>query len=239
MPFLMALLVAACSPTPSPSPNVTTQPLLAPSPTPAPTLTLTPTPSQTAVSTTRHLSVGSIELDYPSDWSVMDQGWPTTGMGQTLAIIGTLPWGSCAPSDLNCHYQLRLDPGQITVEIGTLLLAADNICDLGRTRSDLAARGPSDPQATGSLTRVDGRPAVRTDYAVGQTDYYHSDEWRDWLIAAPGTTTSGYTINAMYRGPGLETLRAELDQLVASVRLGPSTAGNPTQPTDCGSPFPS
>lgn len=235
MPFLVALLLAACSPTPSPSPNVTTGPLLSPPPTP----TLSPTASQTASSITRHLSVSGIELDYPSDWSVMDQGWPTTGMGQTLAIIGTLPWGSCAPSDLNCHYQLRLDPGQITVEIGTLLLVADNICDLGRTRSDLVGRGPSDPPATGSLTRVDGRPAVRTDYAVGQADYYHSDEWRDWLIAAPGTTTTGYTINAMYRGPDLETLRAELDQLVASVRLGPSTAGNPTQPADCGSPFPS
>jgi hypothetical protein len=189
--------------------------------------------------TTHHLSVRGLELDYPADWSVNDEGWQTTGFGEPLAIIGTLPWGPCALSDINCHYELRLDPGQITVEIGTLFLVADgNICDLGRTRSDLVGRGPSDPPATGSLTRVDGRPTVRTDYAVGQTDYYHSDEWRDWLIAAPGSTRDGYTINAMYRGPGLDTLRSELDQLIASVRVGPSSAGNPTQPTDCGPPFP-
>ena len=182
IPLLAALGLAACSSMPSQSPT----------PTPSPSLFPAPTVSQPVdtVTTTHHLSVSGLELDYPADWSVNDQGWPTTGFGEDLAIIGTLPWGPCAASDLNCHYQQQLDPGQITVEIGTLSLVADgNICDLGRTRSDLVGRGPSDPPATGSLTRVDGRPTVRTDYAVGQTDYYRSDEWRDWLIAAPGSNS--------------------------------------------------
>lgn len=230
--LLVALVISACSVAATPSLPPTQRPPVLP--------TATPSQPGDSVTATHHLSLGSLQLDYPSDWAVNDQLPLTAGFGQTLAIVGTLPWGPCATSDINCHFELRLEPGQITVEIGLQTLVTDgDICELGRTRSDLAARGPSDPPATGSLTRVDGRPAVRTDYAVGQADYYHSDEWRDWLIAAPGTTTAGYTISAMYRGPGLETLRAELDQLIASVRLGSSTAGDPTQPTDCGSPFPS
>ncbi len=231
IPLLVSLVVSACYSAPSTSSAPTQQaPVL-----PAATVTQ-PVDTMTA---THHLSVRGLELDYPSDWDVADQGWLTTGFGEDVAIIGTLPWGPCAASDIDCHFEQQLDPGQITVEIGWSVLVADGtICDLGATRSDLAARGPSDPPATGSLTRIDGRPAVRTDYAVDQTDYYHSDEWRDWLIAAPGSVREALTITAMYRGPGLETMRSELDQLIASVRVGPSSAGNATQPEDCGSPFP-
>jgi hypothetical protein len=229
--LLMALVVSACS----------AGPLRSLPPTQQSSEFATAPPSQEADSAaaTQHLSVAALEFDYPAGWSVNDQLPASTGFGQTLAIIGTLPWGPCAPSDINCHYQQRLEAGQITVEVGTLVVADGDICQLGRTRSDLAGRGPSDPTATGSLTRVDGRPTVRTDYVVDQADYYHSDEWRTWLIAAPGSTRDGYTIHGMYRGPGVEMMRSQLDQLIASVRLGPSTAGDPTQPTDCGAPFPS
>jgi hypothetical protein len=202
----------------------------------------TTTASETAASGTgtRHLSVQGLELDYPADWSVYDQGWFSTGLGRPLAIIGTLPWGPCAASDINCHYERRLDPGQITVQIGLgLVTGADDICQLGATRPDLAGRGANDPPATGSLTRVDGRPAVRTDYVVGQTDYYHSDGWRDYLIAAPGSIKEAFSIDAKYRGPDLDNLRNELDELIASVRLGDGTTGSDTQGTDCGPPFPS
>jgi hypothetical protein len=65
IPLLVALALVACSPMPSPSPT----------PTPAPSLVPAPTVSQPvdSVTTTHHLSVRGLDLDYPADWSVNDQ----------------------------------------------------------------------------------------------------------------------------------------------------------------------
>ncbi len=198
----------------------------------APDPTVTP-----PVNGTRHLRLDGIELDYPASWTANDQGWPSTGFGWTVAVIGTLPWGPCARHDLNCHYQQRLQPGQISVDIGQLFLSREDICQLGRTRSDLEGRGPENPIATGSLARVDGRPALRTDYDVRQADYYRSDEWRSWVIAVPGSVDRAFTIHAKYRGPGVARMRRELDELIASIRLSPASEPEPG-PDDCGPPFP-
>ena len=187
---------------------------------------------------TRTFSGHGVTFAYPAGWSVNDQGWPTTGFGSTFAIIGTQPWGACLPADINCHYELRLEPGQIAVDLGRGSSRMADICALGVDRSDLAGRGPGDPPATGSLMRVDGRPTLQTDYAVGQADYYHSDEWRSWVIAAPGSTTEVYRIEAKYRGPGVAEFRAQLDALIASIRFtGVAPVGG--GPRDCGAPFPS
>ena len=183
---------------------------------------------------TRSFSANGITLSYPAGWMVNDRLPATSGFGQTFAILGTLPWGLCLPYDINCHNDVRLDPSQISVQLGSGLSAAGSLCDIAVDRSDLAGRGPSDPLATGHLVRVDGRPTLETDYAVGQTDYYHSDAWRTWVIAAPGTTTSIYRIEAMYRGPGDSTFSQQLDDLVASLRFvepAASLAGG--QPGDC------
>ena len=182
---------------------------------------------------TRSYAGNGLTLSYPAGWTVNDDGWATTGLGSVWAILGTQPWGACLPADLNCHYQLRLEASQISVELGRGLSPAMDICGLGADRADLAGRGPGDPPAIGHLARVDGRPTVETDYAVNQADYYHSDEWRTWIIAAPGSTTQTYRIDAKYRGPGDETFRRELDDMVASVRFTDSGG-----PADCGAPFP-
>ena len=187
---------------------------------------------------TKSFSANGIALSYPAGWILHDEGWASTGLGSTFAIVGTQPWGLCLPFDLNCHDSLRLEPGQISVELGSGILGGSSVCDVGRDRSDLADRGPDDPPATGSLVRVDGRPTLQTDYAVGQADYYHSDAWRTWVIAAPGSTTAIYRIDARYRGPGTDEFRRQLDELVASLRFvgpAPQTDGGPT---DCGAPFP-
>lgn len=174
-----------------------------------------------------------VEFGYPTTWTMNDTGWPTSGFGSVWAVIGTMPWGPCLPGDLNCHYQVRLEPGQIEVELGRGTLPGGDVCVMGRTRSDLEGRGPDDPQAFGSLMRVGGRPALVTDYAVGQRDYYRSDEWRRWVIAAPGSTGEYYSIDAKYRGPDVATFRRQLDDLVASLRFT-----EPAGPADCGMPFP-
>jgi hypothetical protein len=182
---------------------------------------------------TRSFTGSGISLSYPAGWIVNDQGWATSGLGSTFAFLGTQPWGACLPSDINCHYQLRLEPSQISVALARGLGPSPTICEVGANRSDLAGRGPSDPPATGHLLRVDGRPTLQTDYTVNQTDYYHSDEWRTWVIAAPGTTAEVYRVDAMYRGPGNEAFRQQLDALIASIKFTDSGG-----PADCGAPFP-
>ena len=186
---------------------------------------------------TRAFNSNGVTLSYPAGWLVNQALPASSGLGSTFAIIGTQPWGPCLPLDLNCHLEQRLEPSQISVSLGLGILGGDTVCDIARDRHDLADRGPGDPPATGHLLRVDGRPTLQTDYAVNGLDYYRSDEWRHWVIAAPGSTQSVYRIEAMDRGPGTDRFRAQLDALVASIRFTlPPEAGD--GPADCGSPFP-
>ena len=187
---------------------------------------------------TRSFSDNGISLSYPAGWNVYDWGWLSTGFGSTFAIIGTQAWGACLPVDLTCHYQLRLEPSQISVEFSSGQVPGPSVCELGVARSDLAGRGPNDPPAVGRLMRVDGRPTLQTDYAVNQTDYYISDAWRSWVIAAPGSIAWAYRIEARYRGPGDAEFRRQLDAMIASVKFGGAAHQTDGEPGDCGAPFP-
>jgi hypothetical protein len=187
---------------------------------------------------TRSMSANGITLSYPSGWIVHDQGWASTGLGSTFAILGTQPWGLCLPFDINCHEEAKLEPNQISVELGRGILGGESICDIGVDRHDLAGRGPGDPPATGHLVRVDGRPTLQTDYEVNRADYYLSDAWRVWIIAAPGSTTTIYRIDTKYRGPEIDRFHQQLDDLVASVRFTGGPVDGVGEPDDCGAPFP-
>ncbi|GAC1664066.1 MAG: hypothetical protein NVS9B8_03890 [Candidatus Limnocylindrales bacterium] len=187
---------------------------------------------------TKTFTANGIELSYPAGWNVNDQGWASSGLGSTFAILGTQPWGLCLPFDINCHYEIKLEPSQISVALGSGIVGGGSVCDIGVDRSDLAGRGAGDPPATGRLLRVAGRPTLATDYAVGQLDYYRSDAWRTWVIAAPGSTTAVYRIDARYRGPGDSAFSRQLDDMIAGMRfVGPATRRD-GGPDDCGSPFP-
>jgi hypothetical protein len=186
---------------------------------------------------TRSFSGHGISFSYPAGWIVNDLGWPSTGFGSTFAIIGTQPWGACLPVDLNCHYQLRLEPSQISVDLSSGTVPGPTVCELGVDRSDLAGRGPNDPSATGRVMRVDGRPTLQTDYAVNQRDYYRSDAWRTWVIAAPGSVARTYRIDAKYRGPGGAEFRRQLDALIASIKFGDAARQPDAGAADCGAPF--
>jgi hypothetical protein len=187
---------------------------------------------------TSSFSAAGVTLTYPAGWIVNDKLPRSSGLGQTFAILGTQPWGLCLPFDINCHFEERLEPSQISVNLSRGILGGGSVCEIGVDRSDLAGRGPTDPPATGHLVRVDGRPALQTDYAVNGADYYHADAWRNWVIAAPGSTSEVFWIEAMYRGPGAETFHRQLDDLVASLRFDLLAAPSDAGPTDCGAPFP-
>jgi hypothetical protein len=188
----------------------------------------------------RHFQAQGLDFDFPATWTIHDQLPSSTGFGQTFAVIGTHAWpSSCGASDINCYYEATLEPGTIAVNVGAVYFPAtdDDLCVRGATGIDLQGRGPDDPVATRTLIRVDTRPTLRTTYAVGGKDYYLSDEWLDWEIAAAGTADEAYTIDAKVRGPGTDAMKAELDALIASIRLTPGpNAGQ--GPADCGAPFP-
>lgn len=187
---------------------------------------------------TQTFASNGVTLTYPAGWMVNQAIPRSSGLGSTFAIIGTQPWGPCLPFDIDCHDELRLEPSQISVELGSGVSGGGSVCEIAASRSDLAGRGPSDPPATGHLIRVDGRPTLETDYGVGQADYYLSDAWRTWVIAAPGSTSLIYRVEAKYRGPGDDTFVGQLDDLVASIRfVGPQTSTD-GGPADCGAPFP-
>lgn len=188
-----------------------------------------------------HFHTQGLDFDYPGSWSIHDQLPASSGFGQTWAIIGTQPWpSSCGASDINCYYEAKLEPGTIAVDIGVSYFPAtdDDLCVRGATGTDLQGRGPDDPLATRSLIRVDGRPTLRTAYAVGGKDYYLSDEWLDWEIAPVGTVDEAYAISSKVRGPGDDAMKAALDALIASIRLTPGPDSG-QGPADCGAPFPS
>lgn len=183
------------------------------------------------------VSMNGLSFDVPSGWRVHDKIAPSTGTGQILALVGTMPWGPCAEYDINCHFQERFDRHEIEVQIGAGFAGATDFCAYARERPDLQPRTDGVRVSETHYLRIDGRPAISTSYSLETPDYYLSDGWRKWEFAAVGTTQSVYSISARWRGPGDDEFLAALDQLVASIRL--TRPPNQDLPSaDCGEPFP-
>jgi len=185
---------------------------------------------------TKRISAGGLSFDVPFGWTVHTDLPPTTGMGQTFALVGTLPWGDCGAIDINCHYQERLSEHEIQVEFSIGILPGNDFCAFAKERPDLEGRGDGVRVAETHYLRIDGRPAVETTYSLANPDYYGSDAWRQWDIAPADTTTTRYQVFAEWRGPGEEDLLSALDRMVTSIDLGASGYGS--GPADCGDPFP-
>lgn len=190
-------------------------------------------------STNRYQTEG-FGFDFPAAWQLHDEMPATTGFGQPLAVLGTVPWGPCLSYDLNCHYEQKLAPGQIEVNVTHLfLMSEDGFCGYAQERPDIQGRGPTDPQVTDtSYFRISGRPAIYTQYAVNGTDYYVSDEWRTWMVAPWDSTRDVFEINAKFRGPGDDDFRAALARLVESISLPPHFGPGYPAASPCGDPFP-
>lgn len=163
-----------------------------------------------------------IAFDHPAGWSVHDAS-SAFGGGSVIAILGTLPveprCGS-AHVDINCYYERSLDPGTISVVLGTGSFGGSTIFD---------ERAPGQLEI-GRRERVDvdGLPGFVHRYGPG--GYYEQDEGVGWEIAFPASVLNAFGIEARMRGPGLETMRAELERMVASIRLdapGPPVSAAP------------
>lgn len=184
-----------------------------------------------------HYSAAGIEFDYPSGWTIHDNLPPTTGMGQEIALLGTMPWGPCDESDINCHFRERLNRHEIELQVSVGSLMGSDFCAYAQSRLDLEPRTDGVRVNGIRYVRIDGRPAIATQYSLDSPDYYLADGWRKWEIAPADTTEVRYTIFAMWRGPDDDEILAALDRLVASITLTASGYAQPSIP-DCGAPFP-
>ena len=186
---------------------------------------------------TKHVALTGIQFDVPFSWSVNDTSRKSMAPVSTLALVGTLPWGDCAESDINCHYRERLSRHEIEIEISLAGMRGTDFCTFARERPDLAARGDGIRVSETHYFRIDNRPAISVDFSFDTDAYREADGWREWMIATGDGTTAQYRIFAKWRGPGDDEFTAALDRLVASIKLGPSgyaVAGG----ADCGDPFP-
>ena len=186
---------------------------------------------------TKRVSVGGLSFEVPFLWAVDTEIPPSTGMGHMLALVGTMPWGPCDANDINCHFQERLSRHEIEVEVHIGILFGNDFCSYARDRPDLEPRSDGIRVTETHYFRIDGRPAILTEYSLDTSDYYGSDGWRKWEIAPADTTGVVYRIFAKWRGPGDAAFVSALDRLIESLELGPS--GYATEPAgDCGDPFP-
>jgi hypothetical protein len=150
---------------------------------------------------------GGLSFEVPAGWKVRDASIPFSG-GSVIAIVGTLPVdASCGTEhvDINCYHQQRLEPGTISVVVGSAAYRGSTI---------FAAA-----EEAGGLITIAGSPGFMRIRPAPPGNYYLADEYREWSIARPGSVSSVYTIEANLRGPGLERMRADLDSLVASIQL--------------------
>jgi hypothetical protein len=160
-----------------------------------------------------------IGFDHPAAWTLHDAYASFTG-GAVIAVLGTVPVEPRCGSehvDINCYYEQKLPPGTISIVVGTGSFG-------GRTLFDERARDPLEVGRT--RAEVGGLPAIVHRYGPG--GYAEQDEAIGWEIAFPNSVLSVYAIEARLRGPGLPAMRADLDRLIASVRidgLGPAVDG--------------
>jgi hypothetical protein len=189
------------------------------------------------LNSTKRVELNGIAFDVPFSWTVHTEIPASTGFGSTIALIGTMPWGDCGTYDINCHFQERLSRDEIELDVGVIGLMDTDFCSFANKRPDLEPRTDGIRVSETHYFRIDGRPAIVTEYSLDTSDYYGSDDWRRWDIAPIDSTRVRYQISAKWRGPEESGFIAALDRLIASIDLTPS--GYATVPVpDCGSPFP-
>ena len=164
-----------------------------------------------------HFDRDGLAFDYPAAWSVTTSGlnehyitildFLGTGSGSagcTLITPGPLDQFI---SSTECGIDIKLDPGQVVVELSQQNGPPRVVIDPG-----LPTTGG------GQRVTVGGLPAV----ASTNTDpRYGAEVALTWELSMPAQLYGSYSINAYLRGPGVEAQRAQVEALVASIVYDP------------------
>ena len=190
-----------------------------------------PVPPSVTTAPPKVFDSNGITFEYPATWQLYEQMPLMISGGQTIAVLGTLPWGECAVTDLNCHIAQPLAPGQVEVTVTTV--GSYDICEFA-TRPNPSGLAFSRAR---DLLRLHGRPTVRLGpFPSPSGDPLPEISWT-WVVAWRGTTGQSVVIDARLRGPNVDALTAAVDHVLATLAV-PELLGQPG-PVDCGSPFPS
>jgi len=163
--------------------------------------------------TLAHFDRDGLAFDYPASWNTSVSGLNMhyvtildfLGTGSGLATCEAITPG---PNDKflsgsQCGANLTVGVGEVMVEL---------------SRQDgPPGPGPIDPgnpnalDPRGKYVTVGGLPAVFQD----------SGATLDWTLSVPGQLISRYVIHAEIKDPGADTMRAQVEALVASIRYDP------------------
>lgn len=177
-----------------------------------------PSASASSVGALTHFERDGLVFDYPAEWkatvSGLNEHYITIldflGTGSGLASCQPMTPG---PGDqfiggTTCGTDVSVGPGQVLLEI-----------DLSVGPPRPGPIDPADPaglQAGQKYVTVGGLPAI-----------FEEQLPRDiliWTLSVPGQLISRYYLTAQLKGPGIETMRAQVDALVASIEYDPPAA---------------
>ncbi len=156
---------------------------------------------------TSTFATDDFRFDFPSSWTVTDTAAAFSG-GSAIAVLGTAPVpAACGsgPADINCIYEQPLDPGAISVVVGTRGFRGGSILD----RADI-------DNGTTSRVSIGRMPAILDELAVTPEDVYRADLSLSWTIATPTSLTNAVTIDVLARDPGSIEARTAAEALIAS-----------------------
>ena len=207
-----ALLLASCSSTSAPSAAPTTT-------TPAVPAAAIPAVS-TAAAGLAHDAIefgdSGLELDRPADWRALDDVPSTMGMARTLTNgPAHEPCTTAADGSQTCGSPVDgLAPGQMVVLIGT----GGGAAPFPRLVSEQLERLPGERRTVGGRTVVVDR-AMPLDRCLPGAE-------RAVGVAAPAELAAeAVFVTFCWRGPGLDTLGAQVDAVIDSITLGPVQTG--------------
>ena len=172
-----------------------------------PNVTASQEPSATASGPLTHYAVGWLSFDYPSSWKSRVNVLPWvlglwTGSDPADCLTPTpQPTGL----DSHCGRQGPLLPGTLYVTVG----------DYTASPPELPI-DPSQPSALppgGQYVTVAGLPAILVTGATA------TERTLDWTISEPKEPHTRLQIHAEFADPGAEAMRAEIMEMVASLRF--------------------
>jgi hypothetical protein len=195
---LVAATALACMSSTPASPSAVA---IAATRTPSPSPTTAPTADAPPALIHRHISGAGygISFDYPADWhDVMPPHF--------LASFTNGDDAALVPKC--CH----LNPNQLGVSIATGSAAP---VDIGAIRSP----GWEVKNVGDWLVGRESMPATPSNFVDVQTY---------WMIGRPGPGETLYSIGAIFRGPDLAPMQAQVDAFVDSIKLDPEPTASPS-----------
>jgi hypothetical protein len=170
-----------------------------------------------------HYDRGGLAFNYPSSWALVPSDF-VAHYGRPLAFLGTssdliagrgLP--TCnditpGPSDQfigssECGWNIGVGPGQVLVTVG--------LSEGPPRPGPIDTADPSQLPLGGRYVTVGGLPATYAETTDGDT------LTMSWMLSVPENLMSRFTIDAQIVGPGTETMRAQVEAMVASIRYDP------------------